>query len=263
MWPMIGSLISGGASLLGSMFSSNTASDNSKANIAMQRETNQMSLEEAQRNRNFQEQMSSTAYQRSSADMQKAGLNPAMMFGSGSAASTPGGAQGNVQPPRQENRSPFEGLGHAASQAISSAVSMKTMDRMTDEMANLRVENKRLEEAVKLVHATTATERQRALSEKGRTEDIWTDIKQKRRDVPRQEWEAIKHIDLSHINDDIRRGANIGAWGGGKIQDTIAPVTNSAGSVLRLLPKRTTREHSDNRGYQSFDEMWSTRGFGR
>lgn len=53
---------------------------------------NQFNAEQAQISRDWQERMSSTAYQRAVADMRKAGLNPALMFGSGSAASTPSGS---------------------------------------------------------------------------------------------------------------------------------------------------------------------------
>jgi len=100
MWP---SLIAGGASLLGSIFSSDTSAQNTQANIAaqeqMQQQTQSFNAGQAQMNRDFQQQMSGTAYQRSVADMQKAGLNPAMMFGSGGPASVPGGSSASVGTP--------------------------------------------------------------------------------------------------------------------------------------------------------------------
>ena len=281
MWGLLGSLFTGGAGLLGSMFSSNSnAQANAQnvqaqmamnqANIAMQRETNEMNVNEAQKNRAFQEQMSNTAYQRSSQDMKAAGLNPMMMFGSGGAASSPSGGVPSLTAPRGEAAKvnptrAWDSLGDTAAKAVNSAVQVKTMDKMSDEMANLEVENTRLRKLTEQVSAATATERKRTELVAAETKGVEQDTLSKKLDRARQEWEAIKYLDLSNIPDVARKAGNIAGWGGGKLSDTLAPLVSSARAVKSLLPVRSTSQRSrvDSKG-NSFDEFWENRtGFGR
>lgn len=56
---------------------------------------NQAQAAAAQKQMDFQERMSNTSYQRTMADMKKAGLNPILAYKTGG-ASSPGGAQPNV-----------------------------------------------------------------------------------------------------------------------------------------------------------------------
>lgn len=88
--------------------------------------TSAMQIREAKRNRNFQERMSSTAYQRSMTDMRLAGLNPMLAFSKGG-ASTPGGSTAQVTNP----------MGGVVSSALQT-------DRVLSEVENLDQTNRSL-----------------------------------------------------------------------------------------------------------------------
>lgn len=68
------------------------------ANYFSQQSAQSFNAEQAELNRQFQERLSSTAYQRSVADMKASGLNTAMLMNQGSAASSPTGSAAYTSP---------------------------------------------------------------------------------------------------------------------------------------------------------------------
>jgi DNA polymerase III gamma/tau subunit len=235
MFPLVSGLITGGAGLLGSMMSSDTSAQNTQAQI--------MASQQQQQTANaFTEQMSNTAYERASTDMKAAGLNPAAMFGSGSAASTPSAS--TVQAPMPQNTSPLGNLGATAKQALDSAVTAKTMDKMTDEIANLQA-NRGL-----ITAETDATqERARKTGFEATREALA---------IPGSQFSAKSADDLLSMPEWLRKSANVGGFVGGKASDAIAPIVSSAGAVRRFLPTRSTTETTHDDGRSSFSERYNS-----
>lgn len=82
-----------------------------------QRRTNAMQMKLAREQMDFQERMSSTAYQRSAEDLEAAGLNRILALGS--PASSPSGAMATL-------RNPGAALGEAIARAPNTASALKT-----------------------------------------------------------------------------------------------------------------------------------------
>lgn len=121
-------LIGAGISGLASFFGTSSTNEANERNVAA---TNAANAEQARLNRDFQERMSNTAYQRGMADMKSAGLNPILAYQKGG-ASSPSGAQAAMQ--TFERKDP---IGPSVSTALSAASNVQALKNAAETEKNI------------------------------------------------------------------------------------------------------------------------------
>lgn len=158
-----GSLIGGALSFLGQ-----SSANNANREIAQQ--TTEANAAQAQLNRDFQERMSNTAYQRAVKDIETAGLNPMLAYSQGG-ASTPSGATGVAAQATMQNTMSDAGrqFGEAVGKGAETAMKYA-------QIKNLHEQNQQIQATTAREVATTAAQTTQAELNKAQTLKVDQDI---------------------------------------------------------------------------------------
>lgn len=199
---------------------------------------NQANLAESQRNRDFQERMSNTSYQRGMKDMKDAGLNPMLAFMQGG-ANTPSGSTANVQAQRPGDVG--AGLFNTA-KAIATGLPEIQASKASAALSTAKAEVAPME-AMKLQASAKESEANKAYTEQ---------LRQKAAADTRTAKANAKMTENEVPISDARKGMDAKLAPMDAIVERVLQLGGGIGSALRgftgLRDSKTRRNDSDQRG---------------
>lgn len=216
-------LLALGGSVIGGLFNYMGTEQTNQNNADMLASQEAFSAGQAQLNRDFQAQMSNTAYQRASADMKAAGLNPAAMFGSGGAATTPSGSAASAPSAAGQRVSGMSTIGSSIKDALQSEVTAKVVDKLTSEVANVQADSKLKDAQTRL-----------AFEQAGKTGEETTQLQARRPVAAFEGITASELVGLAKEHPDLY--SNLVRWGyvAKKGEEVVGPVFDALSSAGKL-----------------------------
>lgn len=186
--------------------------------------TNAMSVAEAQKNRDYQERLSSTAYQRAMGDMADAGLNPILAYQKGG-ASSPSGSQAAFTTPNMQSARAEASRGQSfeakniAADAVNTALSLQRAQQ----------ENINAKYTADNIQANTAKVHSEENMNKVRLQILGEELSpaQLRKIVAEQD----KSVYQSSAGSVARKAGTLAT----EAERTVAPILNSAKSISQTV----------------------------